>query len=348
MSTKTYQIWHDRAWPGRDLITEMTGETPQFPGDYVHVANVQADRPEKAVGLTVDRGGIPDDPRPWSPWERNEGVEALARRARDTVPGDVVVGPEGRAYSVTENGVVEFGVALGPVHVVDGSRAADTPEDDKVSTPADGLAMEGQRPMPTKEQMDRVVNAIQTLREEYAFKRVDEEHVALAPYGRATEDGYFFWDELVPAHRRDALARGIDWDGFNASERADVIMRVLDDEPAIAWMDGIKYYNPWEDFDRPLTQKQHAAYLADIAASYGMTVEEMDDYYERMEADDDAEIEDEADLPLPAPGDDGSAGGAESRDDVRSWYERSPASTGRQVYRPGFLGRFDHGNHWTA
>jgi hypothetical protein len=111
MSKKTYQIWHDRAWPGRDLITEMTGETPQFPDDYVHVANVRADRPEKAVGLTVDHGGIPDDPRPWSPWERNEGVEALVRRARDTGPGDVVVGPEGRAYSVTENGLEALGAS---------------------------------------------------------------------------------------------------------------------------------------------------------------------------------------------------------------------------------------------
>src|SRR5262249_27430228 len=106
------------------------------------------------------------------------------------------------------------------------------PPNGKASTPADGAAIEGQRQMPTKEQMDRVVNAVQALRKEYSFTRVDDEHVALASYGRATEDGYFFWDELVPPHRRDALTRGIDWDGFNPSERADVIMRVLDDEPA--------------------------------------------------------------------------------------------------------------------
>jgi hypothetical protein len=104
---------------------------------------------------------------------------------------------------------------------------------------------------------------------------------------------------LVPAHRRDALARGIDWDGFNASERGDVIMRVLDGEPSHLWTRGVKEYNPWEDFAWPLTEKQHAAYLGDIAASYGMTAEEVDDYYERMATEDDAQIEDGAGPPAP-------------------------------------------------
>ena len=295
MSNKTHQVWHDRAWPGRDLITEMTGEIPRFPDDYVHVANVRADSPEEAVKLTVDEGGTPDDPRPWSPWERNDGVEALVRRPRDTGPGDVVVDPQGRAYWATESGFEH--VAMPP------DRAAGTPrdggwhEEPPVGKREDGPTVEGQRPMPTEAQMKRVVDAIQRLPEENSFKRVDDEHVALVPYGRAMENGYFFWDELVPAHRRDALARGIDWDGFNASERADVIMRVLDDEPSHRWMRGVKEYNQWEDFPWPLTEKQHAAYLADIAASYGMTEEEMDDYYERVATEDDAELEDGRALP---------------------------------------------------
>ncbi len=121
MSKKSHQLWHDRAWPGRDLITEMTGETPQFPDDYVHVANVRADGPEEAVKLTVDQGGTPDDPRQWLPWERNDGVEALVRRPRDTGPGDVVVDPQGRAYRVTESGFEH--VAVPP------DRGAGTPRD---------------------------------------------------------------------------------------------------------------------------------------------------------------------------------------------------------------------------
>jgi hypothetical protein len=144
--------------------------------------------------------------------------------------------------------------------------------------------------------MERVTGAINGLLEEYAFKRTDEHHVALVPHGRGTDDGFFYWGELTEAHRRDALANGIDWEGFTASEKSDVIMRVLDGENRADWMNGIKYYNPEEDFPRPLTRKQHAAYLADIAASYGMTVEEMDDYYKRME--DEGPGDDDLDRPM--------------------------------------------------
>jgi hypothetical protein len=137
--------------------------------------------------------------------------------------------------------------------------------------------------MPTSEQMERVTGKIKGLFEEYSFRRIDEAHVALAPHGRGTDDGFFFWSELTEVHRRDVLANAVDWEGFNAGEKADVIGRVLDGENSPDWMTGIKYYNPNEDFARPLTARQHAAYLADIAASYGMTMEEMDDYYARME-----------------------------------------------------------------
>jgi hypothetical protein len=136
--------------------------------------------------------------------------------------------------------------------------------------------------MQTDAQMNHLIEAIEDLRDERSFLRLDGDRVAPAAHGRGTEDGYLFWDELNDAQRRDALDRGIDWAGFDPGERADVITRVLDGEPPGAWMDGVKYYNPEEDFARPLTRKQHAAYLADIAAGNGMSVEEMDDHYERM------------------------------------------------------------------
>ncbi len=93
-----------------------------------------------------------------------------------------------------------------------------------------------------------------------------------------------------------------------------MILRVLDGEPSHLWMRGVKEFNPWEDFAWPLTQKQHAAYLEDIAASYGMTVEEMDGYYDRMAAEEDAEFEAGADQPLPAPVDDAADGGDRARE----------------------------------
>jgi hypothetical protein len=167
--------------------------------------------------------------------------------------------------------------------------------------------------MPTKAQMTRVVDEIRGLREDYCFKRLDQVHVALASHGRGTEDDYFFWGELTRDHQRDALVQGIDWEGFDAAERTDVIVRVLDEEPSHRWMVGIEQYNPKEDFARPLTEKEHAAYLSDIAASYGMTVEEMDGYYERMEDEGNDDLDATASRSLPGTGDEANEGSEPGR-----------------------------------
>jgi len=90
--------------------------------------------------------------------------------------------------------------------------------------------------------------------------------------------------EMPSKAKAELLATCVGWDGFTDGERADVINRVLDGEDMEFWMDGIKNYNPENDFSRPLTGKQHENYLSDIAASFGMTSEEVDDYYYRMES----------------------------------------------------------------
>ncbi len=162
-----------------------------------------AERRELQAGLTHDYGlrrgedrGVKDE----------DEVERMPDHAGAPKPLNIVE----RARSVGEEDVVARAEAWPPLDSADpplgdGRRAAETPEDHKVRAHADGATMDGERRMPSEVQMERVVNAIQSLREDYSFKRVDDEQVAIAPHGRGTEDGYFFWDELVPAHRRDAL-----------------------------------------------------------------------------------------------------------------------------------------------
>src|SRR5262249_32937538 len=101
---KIYEVWHDKGWPESRIAqaTGIEGGEGSFPADYVHVANVQANSLRQAVEITTDTGGIIDDPRQWQPWEKNEGVEALVTAPRDTVPGDVIVDPQGQPYRVEE------------------------------------------------------------------------------------------------------------------------------------------------------------------------------------------------------------------------------------------------------
>lgn len=94
--------------------------------------------------------------------------------------------------------------------------------------------------MPSREQMKRVTGEIKALSEQYSFKRIDEDHVSLAPYRRGADDGSFFWGELTQAHMRDALAKGIDWDGFTEAQEQDVIRRVTDGQGSEFWMDGVE------------------------------------------------------------------------------------------------------------
>lgn len=94
--------------------------------------------------------------------------------------------------------------------------------------------------MPSREQMGRVTGEIKALSEEYSFRRIDEDHVALASYGRGKDDGFFFWGELTQAHMRDALANDIVWEGFTEAQAQDVIRRVIDGQGSGCWMDGVE------------------------------------------------------------------------------------------------------------
>lgn len=109
--------------------------------------------------------------------------------------------------------------------------------------------------MPSRQQVERVIGEIKELSEEYAFERIDEERVALAPYGRGTEDGFFFWGELTQAQMRDALANGIDWEGFTKAQEQDVIRRVIDGQAPEFWMDGIDMHVPRDK--RPAESMSH-------------------------------------------------------------------------------------------
>jgi hypothetical protein len=95
--------------------------------------------------------------------------------------------------------------------------------------------------------MGRVTGEIKALSEQYSFRRIDEDHVALAPYGRGTDDGFFFWGELTRAHMRDALAKGIDWEGFAEAQEQDVILRVADGQGPGSWMDGVEADAPRDE-----------------------------------------------------------------------------------------------------
>lgn len=104
----TYQVFHDNGWP-TSRIEQIVAERPpsRFPEDFTHVANVQANGLREAVELTTDTGGIVGDAREWKPWEKNGQAEALVKAPRDTVPGDVVVDPGGKAYRVEDDWFTE-------------------------------------------------------------------------------------------------------------------------------------------------------------------------------------------------------------------------------------------------
>jgi hypothetical protein len=95
--------------------------------------------------------------------------------------------------------------------------------------------------------MEQVIGGIKELSEEYSFKRIDEERVTLAAYGRGADDGYFFWGELTQVHMRDALANGIDWEGFTEAQEQDVIGRVIDGQAPEFWMDGVEMDDPRDE-----------------------------------------------------------------------------------------------------
>ena len=95
-----YQVWHDRGWP-QSRIDQMLGGWPpsQFPQDYFHAADVQADSVLEAVQLTTGNGHVlkGDHQR----WDDHQGVRSHTPKTfvpRDTDKGDVIVDPQGKAH----------------------------------------------------------------------------------------------------------------------------------------------------------------------------------------------------------------------------------------------------------
>jgi hypothetical protein len=79
---------------------------PQFPDDYTHVANVEAESPGEAVRLTTDAGNAHS--REAAPWEKNEGVQALVTTPRDTAAADVIVDPHWKVHRFQGEGFTEI------------------------------------------------------------------------------------------------------------------------------------------------------------------------------------------------------------------------------------------------
>jgi hypothetical protein len=112
--------------------------------------------------------------------------------------------------------------------------------------------------MPTRQQMDSVIERIETLIEtefhgHSSFHSYDDGRKVPADWNywpmsasrseivAAIGEGYESksWREMGEEDRRDVLAEYVDWQGFTEAQKADVIRRVLDGEEAGFWMDGI-------------------------------------------------------------------------------------------------------------
>jgi hypothetical protein len=127
-----YQVWQDRGWPQSRIEQIFGGSPSRFPEDFVHVANVQAESLDEAVALTTDTGSILA-PSGHVAWQGKEGVQALLEPpfSRDTDVGDVIVGPNGRAFRVEREGFAE----------ITGGRPRTSPGE---IADDDSLAMQGQ------------------------------------------------------------------------------------------------------------------------------------------------------------------------------------------------------------
>lgn len=142
--------------------------------------------------------------------------------------------------------------------------------------------------MPSEADIQRVIEGIRTLTEDYSFYRIDADRVSLASHGRGTEDGYFYWAELEEVHRRYALNHGVDWQGFTDSEQSGVIGRAVFDQGPTSWFAEIhSHAEPPSHEDNvrldnlDLADKENERHLDDVAAGYGLSREQMEDYYER-------------------------------------------------------------------
>jgi hypothetical protein len=134
-----YQVWHDRGWPARrtDQLLDPA-QTPRFPGDYVHAANVRAVGLVDALEKTT-HAGHPLGDEPFQRWDKRGAVQSFAAppfRPRDTTTGDVIVDPHGQAHLFFGRGFVAINAA--PRQRIPSSG----------TQPAEGVTAQAQAPSP--------------------------------------------------------------------------------------------------------------------------------------------------------------------------------------------------------
>ncbi len=107
LEKQTYQVWHDRGWPQSRINQTLGGWPPsQFPDDYFHAANVQADGLREVVEKTTHIGHLLRSDPPFQPWDTKDGVESFTPKPfspRETDAGDVIVSPSGQPYRYEGN-----------------------------------------------------------------------------------------------------------------------------------------------------------------------------------------------------------------------------------------------------
>ena len=105
---RTYQLWHNHGWPGSRLDWQLGhAPAPQFPDQYVFVAEIKAETLTEARDLAHDTGNILSG-EGYEPWNTKEGVEQMssATSSRDTDIGDVIVDPDNLPHRVEKDGLI--------------------------------------------------------------------------------------------------------------------------------------------------------------------------------------------------------------------------------------------------
>lgn len=100
--------------------------------------------------------------------------------------------------------------------------------------------------MPTREERASVVARIEWL-ESMGFRR--GQGGVPEPVSGASPP---WWDDLDRAEQRAILDEQVDWEGFTEAEKEEVEQRVLDEEDAEFWMDGIAADPPDRSDRRPV------------------------------------------------------------------------------------------------
>ncbi len=87
--------------------------------------------------------------------------------------------------------------------------------------------------MPSKDQMERVIQKIEWLKSMSYFQeegRVPE---------TASDTTLPWWEDLSRSEQEAVLSADVSWEGFTEAEEQDVIRRVTEGEDSEFWMDGI-------------------------------------------------------------------------------------------------------------